>query len=94
MALNRLEDLADRLDGGPPAPCADENEGRLSSFFFIALGEEGADEVLGDLDEVYWKECAKRGGAYASRRYMVVLLGLIAQHLVRAAVRFALRNNA
>lgn len=51
------------------------------------LGEEGTDEALGDLEEVYRKDCVRRGERYARRRYIVSLGGLVVRHLWRAALR-------
>jgi len=58
------------------------------------LGSENADEVLGDLDEVYLKDRVLRGTAYARRRYNLELLKLITRRVWKSAISLAFRRRA
>jgi hypothetical protein len=60
---------------------------RVVSWLPAIVGEARAEEVLGDLDEVYLKDRSQRGAAYAGRRYTLALSELIGRRLLRAAVR-------
>jgi hypothetical protein len=95
---DQLADGAGRLADGPPIGTVkgerQSDNRRESSFVLILLGDQCADEVLGDLEEVYWSERTMRGGYYARLRYVQRLFGLIARKLLRTAVRLALNRDA
>lgn|SRR5208283_1102408 len=63
-------------------------------FVGYMLGEDRADEILGDLDEFYLRDRVQHGEAFARRRYALTLIRLIALHSWKAIVRFALRQRA
>jgi hypothetical protein len=58
-----------------------------SLFLTRLLDDEGADEVLGDLEEVYRKDRIQRGGLYARRQDIVELWRFSRHHLWRVALR-------
>jgi len=92
----RLTDEAGRLRGeaGRLVGASQADERQAGKFVTLVLGEERADEVLGDLDEVYQRDRSQRGEAYARRRYGQSLFGLIARHVLRTTARLMLRKRA
>lgn len=67
---------------------------RAGRFLAWALGNEAADEVSGDLEEVYLRERDLLGEARARRRYRRALFSLIGRRFWNSAVRLAMKRRA
>jgi hypothetical protein len=67
---------------------------RTSRFLAWALGDEAADEILGDLGEVYLRERGLFGQGRARRRYQQALFSLIVRKFWDSVVRLAIKRRA